>query len=86
MPSTDPKYDRLKLTKSRLQDIAADIRNVAALPSPLGKVLKENVLPNGLKIKRVSVPFGVIGIIYEARPTSVSMSSHSALKAAMPVF
>ena len=59
MPSTDPKYDRLKLTKSRLQDIAADIRNVAALPSPLGKVLKENVLPNGLKIKRVSVPFGV---------------------------
>lgn len=68
MPSTDPKYDRLKLTKSRLQDIATDIRNVAALPSPLGKVLKENVLPNGLKIKRVSVPFGVIGIIYEARP------------------
>ena len=68
MPSTDPKYDRLKLTKSRLQDIVADIRNVAALPSPLGKVLKENVLPNGLKIKRVSVPFGVIGIIYEARP------------------
>ena len=68
MPSTDPKYDRLKLTKSRLQDIAADIRNVAALPSPLRKVLKENVLPNGLKIKRVSVPFGVIGIIYEARP------------------
>ena len=68
MPSSDPKYDRLKLTKSRLQDIAADIRNVAALPSPLGKVLKENVLPNGLKIKRVSVPFGVIGIIYEARP------------------
>lgn len=51
MPSTDPKYDRLKLTKSRLQDIAADIRNVAALPSPLRKVLKENVLPNGLKIK-----------------------------------
>ena len=68
MPSTDPKYDRLKLTKSRLQDIAADIRNVAALPSPLRKVLKENVLPNGLKIKRGSVPFGVIGIIYEARP------------------
>lgn len=68
MPSTDPKYDRLRLTKSRLQDIAADIRNVAALPSPLGKVLKESILPNGLKIKRVSVPFGVIGIIYEARP------------------
>lgn len=68
MDSADPKYDRLKLTEARLQDIAADIRKVAALPSPLGRILKENILPNGLKIKRVSVPFGVIGIIYEARP------------------
>ena len=68
MDSADPKYDRLKLTEARLQDIAADIRKVATLPSPLGRILKENVLPNGLRIKRVSVPFGVIGIIYEARP------------------
>lgn len=68
MDPADPKYDRLKLTEVRLQDIAADIRKVAALPSPLGRILKENILPNGLKIKRVSVPFGVIGIIYEARP------------------
>ena len=68
MDSADPKYDRLKLTEARLQDIAADIRKVAALPSPLGRILKENILPNGLNIKRVSVPFGVIGIIYEARP------------------
>ena len=68
MNPADPKYDRLKLTETRLQDIAADIRKVATLPSPLGRILKENVLPNGLKIKRVSVPFGVIGIIYEARP------------------
>lgn len=68
MSPADPKYDRLKLTEARLQDIASDIRNVATLPSPLGRILKQNELPNGLKIKRVSVPFGVIGIIYEARP------------------
>lgn len=68
MNPADPKYDRLKLTEARLRDIAADIRNVASLPSPLGRILKQNILPNGLKIKRVSVPFGVIGTIYEARP------------------
>ncbi len=68
MNPADPKYDRLKLTEARLRDIAADIRNVATLPSPLGRILKQNVLPNGLKIRRISVPFGVIGIIYEARP------------------
>lgn len=68
MDPANPKYDRLKLTEARLQGIAADMRNVATLPSPLGRVLKENILPNGLKIKRISVPFGVIGIIYEARP------------------
>ena len=68
MDPANPKYDRLKLTKERLQGIAADIRNVATLPSPLGRTLKENTLPNGLRIRRVSVPFGVIGIIYEARP------------------
>lgn len=68
MEPDNPKYDRLKLTESRLQEIAAGLRAVAALPSPLGRVLKECVLPNGLKIRRVSVPFGVIAIIYEARP------------------
>jgi glutamate-5-semialdehyde dehydrogenase len=68
MDPANPKYDRLKLTEARLQGIAADMRNVATLPSPLGRVLKENILPNELKIKRISVPFGVIGIIYEARP------------------
>lgn len=68
MEPANPKYDRLKLTEARLQDIAADIRKVATLPTPLGRILKENVPPNGLKIKRISVPFGVIGIIYEARP------------------
>ena len=64
----DPKYDRLKLTEERLKGIAADTRNVATLPSPLGRVLKETVRPNGMKLTKISVPFGVIGIIYEARP------------------
>lgn len=68
MDSKDPKYDRLKLTKERIEGIAADIRNVAGLPSPLGRILSETERPNGLKIKKISVPFGVIGIIYEARP------------------
>jgi glutamate-5-semialdehyde dehydrogenase len=68
MNPEDPKFDRLKLTGERIRDIAGDIRNVAGLESPVGKVLKETVRPNGLKIKKVSVPFGVIGIIYEARP------------------
>jgi len=68
MAPFDPKYDRLKLTAERIEGIAADMRNVASMASPLGKVLSETTRPNGLHIKRVSVPFGVIGIIYEARP------------------
>lgn len=68
MDPKDPKYDRLMLTDKRIRDIAADIRNVASLPSPLGKVKSQVVRPNGLQITKVSVPFGVIGIIYEARP------------------
>lgn len=68
MDKSNPMYDRLKLTEERIKGIAADTRNVANLPSPLGKVLKHTALPNGLDLKRVSVPFGVIGIVYEARP------------------
>jgi len=68
MDPENPKYDRLKLTAERIQGIAKDMRNVAKLDSPVGKVLKETVRPNGLKIKKVTVAFGVIGIIYEARP------------------
>jgi len=68
MDKNDPKYDRLKLTAERISGIAADIRNVAALPNPVGRILAETVRPNGMKITKVSVPFGVIGIIYEARP------------------
>ena len=68
MDPKDPKYDRLQLTKARLDGIADDMRSVAQLPSPVGRILKETILPNGLRLKKVSVPFGVIGIIYEARP------------------
>lgn len=68
MDEANPLYDRLQLTDKRLADIAADMRNVALLPSPLGQVTKEKTLPNGLRLHRVSVPFGVIGQIYEARP------------------
>ena len=68
MEPTNPLYDRLQLTPSRLEGIAADMRNVASLPSPLGHITKEKTLPNGLHLCRVSVPFGVIGMIYEARP------------------
>ena len=83
MDPANPKYDRLKLTLERLEGIAADMRNVSKLPSPVGKVLKEIVRPNGLKIKQISVPFGVIGIIYEARPNvsfdvfSLCLRSHN---------
>lgn len=68
MDKANPMYDRLQLTAGRLQDIAADMRHVATLPSPLGRTLKDKTLPNGLHLRRVSVPFGVIGMIYEARP------------------
>lgn len=68
MDTADPKYDRLQLTEKRLGDIADGIRNVARLPGPLGRILSETRRPNGLKISKISVPFGVIGVIYEARP------------------
>lgn len=68
MDAADPKYDRLMLTEQRIADIASDMRRVAELPSPLGKTLAEWTRPNGMTIRKVSVPFGVIGVIYEARP------------------
>ncbi len=68
MDPADPMVDRLLLNASRLDAIAADIRNVASLPSPLDFLLEARVLPNGLNLKKVTVPIGVIGIIYEARP------------------
>ena len=68
MSTSDPKFDRLLLTEERIQDIAKDIRKVASLPSPVGKIISEKILSNGLKLSKITVPFGVIGIIYEARP------------------
>lgn len=68
MSPDDPKLDRLRLTETRIRDIASDMRAVASLPSPLGVTLSKVIRPNGMTIEKVTVPFGVIGIIYEARP------------------
>lgn len=68
MDQDDPKYDRLLLNNERLEGVASDMRNVAGLPNPLGKILDEKEHKNGMKISKVTVPLGVIGIIYEARP------------------
>ncbi|MEI6755165.1 MAG: glutamate-5-semialdehyde dehydrogenase [Paludibacter sp.] len=68
MDKANPMYDRLLLSKERIAGIAADIRNVATLPSPLGKQLMATERPNGMQISKITVPFGVVGIIYEARP------------------
>lgn len=68
MPESDPRYDRLLLNRQRIAAIAGDIRNVANLPSPVDQVLEERTMPNGLHLKKVRVPMGVTGVIYEARP------------------
>jgi glutamate-5-semialdehyde dehydrogenase len=68
MPETNPNHDRLRLTAERLRGMADDLRNVAALPSPLGQVISQTERPNGLQLRKVRVPLGVVGIIYEARP------------------
>ena len=65
---SDTKFDRLKLTSERIADIVSDMREVATLPSPLGRILEQRTRSNGLEISKISVPFGVIGIIYESRP------------------
>lgn len=68
MDKDNPMYDRLQLTPARIQSIASDMRHVAQLPTPLDIVTKQNTLPNGIRLHRVSVPYGVIGVVYEARP------------------
>ncbi len=68
MDKSNPLYDRLQLTDKRLEGIASDMRHVSTLPSPLGRILVDRTLENGLHLQRTSVPFGVIGMIYEARP------------------
>lgn len=68
MDINNPNYDRLKLTAARIQDIANDIINVSHLENPLGHILSEKDMPNGLHISKISVPLGIVGVIYEARP------------------
>ncbi len=68
MDPADPKYDRLKLTENRIKGIADDIRNVVTLDYPVGKTLLQKTLPNGLHLSKVTVPLGVVGVIYESRP------------------
>lgn len=72
MDTNNPKYDRLLLTEERIMDIAKDIRNVASLPYPIGRNLLQKTLPNGLRLSKITVPFGVIGIIFESRPNVCS--------------
>jgi glutamate-5-semialdehyde dehydrogenase len=68
VPDSDPKKDRLRLTSERIQGIAHSIRVVAELPAPDGQVLSEKILPNGMLLKKIAVPLGVVGAIYESRP------------------
>lgn len=84
MDANDPKYDRLLLNAERIAAIARDLRNVAALPSPVGEVLERRTLPNGLELTRVRVPMGVIAVIFESRPNvafdvfALCLRSHNA--------
>lgn len=68
MKESDPRFDRLALSPARLKTIAEDLRTIAALPSSLGKILEKRTRPNGLQLTKVTVPLGVVGVIYEARP------------------
>lgn len=68
MPESDPKYDRLKLTEARIADLSKSLRDVAVLPDPAGEVILERTIEQGLKLKKIAVPLGVVGVIYESRP------------------
>lgn len=68
MDPANPLYDRLQLTPARLQSIATDMMAVSKLPCPLDLTLEDRTLPNGLRLRKVSVPYGLVGVIYEARP------------------
>lgn len=68
MPDSDPKYDRLLLNRERLEAITDDLRFVADLPSPVGEILEQRQLENGLELSKVRVPMGVIAVIFESRP------------------
>jgi glutamate-5-semialdehyde dehydrogenase len=68
MDPSDPKYDRLLLSEERIKNICNEIAQVESLPSPLNRILESKILENGLELQKISVPLGVLGIIYEARP------------------
>ena len=68
MPAEDPKYDRLKLTESRIEGLVQSLRDVAVLPDPAGEVLLDRTIEQGLTLRKIAVPLGVVGVIYEARP------------------
>jgi glutamate-5-semialdehyde dehydrogenase len=71
MDNSDPRYDRLMLTPDRIREIASDIKSISALPDPIGRIITENTRPNGLVISKISVPFGVVGVIFESRPNVI---------------
>ena len=77
---SDVMIDRLTLTEKRIEDMAKGMLDVAKLPDPVGKVLREHTLPNGLVVKKTAVPLGVIAIIYESRPNVTSDAAVLALK------
>jgi len=68
LSDSDPKKDRLRLNEDRMLDLVESLRNVAALPDPTGQILVNKVLTNGLSLRKIAVPLGVVGIIYESRP------------------
>ncbi|UJP63560.1 glutamate-5-semialdehyde dehydrogenase [Mongoliitalea daihaiensis] len=68
MDVSDSRYDRLLLTEDRIKGIIKEIKQVQELPSPIGQILEDKVLPNGLHLQKLRVPLGVLGIIYESRP------------------
>ena len=76
----DTMLDRLQLTGERVKGMAAGLRDVAALPDPVGRVLSDQVRPNGLRLVKVAVPIGVIAVIYEARPNVTADSAALCLK------
>ncbi|RJQ80535.1 glutamate-5-semialdehyde dehydrogenase [Pseudonocardiaceae bacterium YIM PH 21723] len=78
---TEALLDRLTLTEARIDGIADDLRTVAGLPDPIGEVLRGNVLANGLEVRQVRVPLGVVGMVYEARPNVTVDAAGLSLKA-----
>lgn len=68
MPDTDPKKDRLLLNASRIEDLAKSVEEIATLPDPSNRLLSEKMLDNGLLVQKITVPLGVVGVIYESRP------------------